>query len=467
MEDFEKEFNQLKSSDCFLGKQVELIELLDSREKKQFIQQECLQKHSCSLLSLSLVSPGGVKKNHLFDYIFQRALVEIDTWFEQNTIEIYSQQIHRENTGHFAVYAVKTKADNLKKLMIDLEESSNLARLWDADVLNEKGEIISRTELGSRPRRCLICEKEAKICARNRTHTLEDILITMQKLVLEDAFANMIMNLAAKALEKEVLLTPKPGLVDKRNNGSHKDMDLPMFHRSIQAIKPYLKDFVSKGMALQNEEKDKILEQIRPIGIEAEKKMFQTTQGVNTHKGSIFSLGLVCTALGYLYKKESVSITEVCKLVSEITQNIEKELEVNEESTAGIKTYKKYKFKGARGEAASGFQTVVSISLPIFEKFNFLGEDFSLFLALISLMSENNDTNIVNRGGVEALQWIKDYAGKMMRDSKIYENEKYFLQQLEEFDDECINRNLSPGGSADLLSLTWFFYYIKKLQSFK
>ena len=114
----------------------------------------------------------------------------------------------------------------------------------------------------------------------------------------EPLSATCIATLAADALRSEVWLTPKPGLVDSINNGSHSDMDLPLFLRSIDAITPWLHQFYALGQQDFLQPRQAMLMRIRPTGIACEQAMFCATQGVNTHKGGIFSLGLLCTAAG-------------------------------------------------------------------------------------------------------------------------------------------------------------------------
>ena len=99
----------------------------------------------------------------------------------------------------------------------------------------------------------------------------------------------MITNLAYKALIKEVELTPKPGLVDCANNGSHKDMNIDTFYASANAIKPFICKFIKCGNSFDN---------LRKVGIECEEKMLNATKGINTHKGMIFSLAVICGAIG-------------------------------------------------------------------------------------------------------------------------------------------------------------------------
>ena len=115
---------------------------------------------------------------------------------------------------------------------------------------------------------------------------------------LPDAYAT----LAWRAMLTEVNLSPKPGLVDRINNGAHKDMALEDFHRSAEAIQAWLPRFIEYGAFSAQLAPEEVLKGLRPLGMACEADMFRATAGVNTHKGSVFSLGLLCAAIGRLHQ---------------------------------------------------------------------------------------------------------------------------------------------------------------------
>ncbi|NAX35623.1 triphosphoribosyl-dephospho-CoA synthase, partial [Vibrio sp. V29_P1S30P107] len=114
---------------------------------------------------------------------------------------------------------------------------------------------------------------------------------------------SLIAELAYHSMLVEVHLSPKPGLVDLINNGSHSDMDVALFEASADAIRPFLNDFLYAGFEHSQCSVESLIDVLRPIGLKAENAMFNATSGVNTHKGMIFSLGLVCGAVGWLVGK--------------------------------------------------------------------------------------------------------------------------------------------------------------------
>lgn len=266
-------------------------------------------------------------------------------------------------------------------------------------------------------------------------------------------------NLAYQAMLQEVNLTPKPGLVDRVSNGAHRDMTLQHFYQSAEAISPYFKAFIQAGITHYQQPETEILALIRPIGIACEQAMFTATHQINTHKGSIFSLGLLCVAIGRtLANQQPLSANSLCKQVARFCQGMtERELQrQNTQLTAGQRLFIQHGLTGARGEAESGFQTVLTVSLPVYLELcqQNIPQELALHQALLNLLAHNDDTNVVSRGGLEGLSWLKNHAQQLINSGGIFNTQS--IQLIEEFDQLCIEKNLSPGGSADLLILTWF-----------
>lgn len=274
--------------------------------------------------------------------------------------------------------------------------------------------------------------------------------------------------LAYQALTKELFLTPKPGLVDIDNSGSHQDMDVFTFIESINAISPWFDQFYIAGLNAPYCEATAFLAIVRRIGIQCEKSMFKATNNINTHKGGIFAFALLLSAIGRLEGRNCLpTIATICNEVSLMCENlVEKELENNASftaKTAGEKLYDQYGFTGARGEAASGYATVRKIALPIYfelKQKNLL-EDEILLQTLLHLFAYNNDTNLVSRGGLEGLQFVQHQARDLIN-LKIT-NSEYYIAKMQRLDLQFIERNLSPGGSADLLSVTYFLAQYPKI----
>ncbi|MCR9002148.1 triphosphoribosyl-dephospho-CoA synthase CitG [Rahnella perminowiae] len=253
--------------------------------------------------------------------------------------------------------------------------------------------------------------------------------------------------LAAEALRREVWLTPKPGLVDSANNGSHSDMDLPLFLRSIDAITPWLHQFFTLGQQDFLQPSQGMLMRIRPTGLACEQAMFGATQGINTHKGGIFSLGLLCTAAGRLIgQRRLLTRNRLCAEVAAMTQGlVERELQhCRQPVSAGERLFVAHGMTGARGEVQSGFLTLRRHVFPYWYQESH-SERRSLN-ALLRLMAYNPDTNLVARGGLSGLRFVQDYARRLL-------NTGWQTEDLQQMDNALIARHLSPGGSADLLAI--------------
>ena len=255
----------------------------------------------------------------------------------------------------------------------------------------------------------------------------------------------MITDLAYKALIKEVELTPKPGLVDRANNGSHTDMNIDTFYASAKAIKPFIVEF------LRCDDFDSL----REVGKRCEKEMFRATKGVNTHKGMIFSLAIICGAINRAASFDCLQ-EETKFLCKDLIKNdLGKSLHVK---THGEKFFKEQKHAGIRDEAQSGYATVFEKSLPFYvEQIKNYGEERAMKLTLLFLMSITNDSTLYARGGLEGLEFVKKEAKKVLHVENLDDN-------LLELDKMMIERNLSSGGSADLLGLTWFLYQLKEIK---
>lgn len=264
--------------------------------------------------------------------------------------------------------------------------------------------------------------------------------------------------LAIKALIKEICLSPKPGLVDMNNNGAHRDMDFQTFIFSIQAITHWFEQFYQYGKNTANRPVNQFLSGIRPIGLQCEKAMFDATHQVNTHKGGIFAFGLLLGAIGRIEQQGlPLNAQSICEQVATICRGIvNNELKQNNPThSVGEKLFKRHNLAGARGEAESGYATVRQVSLPIYQQMINRGydEETSLLQALLYLLAFNQDTNLVSRGGLEGLNYVQQHAKTLIDQGGMVDHQG--RENLYKLDLELIKRNLSPGGSADLIAITW------------
>ena len=264
---------------------------------------------------------------------------------------------------------------------------------------------------------------------------------------------------AREALIDEVSATPKPGLVDSDNSGAHDDMDITTFVKSADALLPYFYKLCEYGYITADMSESDSLAQARVIGIEAEKAMYLATNGVNTHKGIIFSVGLVCMAVGRLFRlNKAVNIGNICDTVAKTVSGIciKDYSEITDKSimSNGERIYKQYGIKGPRGEAESGFLTVRAFSYPFMKKCfqNGMDKNIAMVRTLVYIMSIVDDTNVINRGGVASAEYVKE------KSATLYNSD---IEKIREFDKELTEKRLSPGGCADLLAVTRFIYLLE------
>lgn len=256
--------------------------------------------------------------------------------------------------------------------------------------------------------------------------------------------------LARSALEEEVCLTPKPGLVDRRNNGAHKDMTLHLFLRSAEVLEPFFAQIAEKGKELYRLPETYSFPYLREIGKQAEQAMMKATGGVNTHKGALFSMGLLCASAGRLAGEKTLLTAEnLCRTAAQTVSGLS-EKELSGSGTHGLAAHEKYGAKGVRGEAESGFYSVRKYGLPIY-RCSYLTDgnrEKAALKALLSLIIHVEDTNVLHRAGEEGSLWLRAQSARCL--------ENVSSESMEALDDACIERNISPGGCADLLALTLF-----------
>lgn len=433
-----------------------LTEILDAREKRVFRQKELLSQFQKPLLSFTMNIPGPVKLDQdvaigffVGCKLLQDSLADTLLHFEA----------HYRPTGCECFCVADTDAKSLKAAAMDLEDIAPIGRLFDMDVLDTDGQKIGREALGAKPRTCLLCDNDAFLCASTRAHSLEALTDRTGFLLYMTArqyFCEYIAVQAYQALIREVNVTPKPGLVDRNNSGAHKDMDIRHFFASATALRPYFCACAEEGFLTRDLPDAEVLPRLRPKGLEAEQTMYKATFGANTHKGAIFSLGLLCAAAGRIPpdKWTERSLLAQC---GEFCRGITKELSVEEPKTAGELQFSQYGLTGVRGQAEAGFPAVLQVGLPVLREAlgKGLSENDALAVTLLHLIAATDDTNLIRRGGRDAQLALKTQLSRMLEDTPFPS-----MDAISQLDQQFIQKNLSPGGSADLLALTCFIHRI-------
>lgn len=246
----------------------------------------------------------------------------------------------------------------------------------------------------------------------------------------------LVADLAERALRLELDTTPKPGLVDRQDNGAHKDMDYALMSKSISALRPYL-----TRLAVESA-KDIDPAKIKEIGIEAEKAMLKATGGVNTHKGALFCIGLSVAAASCLAcSTGAVEAYSFKELVSRAASEIP-----SARGTHGAEAKRSFKAVGALENARAAYPELFTDWLPYYRSLE--GDPFRCHKTLLHIMTTLDDTNILHRRGAEGLAHAEAEAARLLED--------FSESGLSSLNKDFIRENISPGGSADMLSLTIF-----------
>ncbi|MFK8243476.1 MULTISPECIES: triphosphoribosyl-dephospho-CoA synthase CitG [unclassified Facklamia] len=278
-----------------------------------------------------------------------------------------------------------------------------------------------------------------------------------------------ITSLATRAILYEVSLSPKPGLVDRFNNGAHNDMTFYHFIDSAFALQPHLENYLRIGYQQSTDDLSKLFNQLRHEGQLAEQSMFNVTGNVNTHKGLNFAFALILGSIGYYFKEypdaNEIELNIIFDYVKQMAEPLVKQdfkgvTEINAKSY-GEKLYAKYGILGPRGEAATGYAYLLKEILPyIDQRLEEQIDEETIYLeVLLKLMSNIEDGNLIHRGGIKQWEEIKLESANLFQ--KISNGADVHLL-LNEYNEILVKRYLSPGGAADLLCVSIFLTHLKR-----
>ncbi|WP_017470532.1 triphosphoribosyl-dephospho-CoA synthase CitG [Amphibacillus jilinensis] len=289
--------------------------------------------------------------------------------------------------------------------------------------------------------------------------------------MLSHSLFHQLAKTAQQAILYEVSIQPKPGLVNPNSPGAHSDMDFFTFLSSSTSLYEGLFQFAYNGYHFEGSS-DEHFQSLRGLGMNCEDKMFLATNGINTHKGVIFSFATIVAATAKVLKQKKINLHEyrrdntsdILAEVSCLTENlITNDLE-NLPSTAqltnGEKLYKDYGILGIRGEVAKGFPTVANHALPYLRESQSQDVNTQLLCTLLTIMKHAEDSNIVNRGNLDTLKYVQTQADHLLNHCN---NKQLLYKGLESLNHDFIQKNLSPGGSADLLCVTIYFALLENL----
>jgi len=264
---------------------------------------------------------------------------------------------------------------------------------------------------------------------------------------------------AVQSLHQELAAYPKPGLVSPVDSGSHQDMDASLFFRSLFSLRRYYREIALAGLYGAS------FQDLMQLGVTAETRMLKATQGINTHRGAIFNLGLLAAAAGHL-QQTNVSLEQEALGVEVRTRwgdAIREHGKSLSKTSHGRLVASRYGVGGAIHEASTGFPHLFKVGLPALQKSLAYGVDpnRAAVQCLFSLMAVLPDTNLLYRGGESGFAFAQASAHAFLAAGGVHRHD--WQKHAVEIHRQFVNLNLSPGGSADLLAATLF---VDRLQRF-
>lgn len=447
-----------------MERDVTLTEMLAAREARAEAQKAFLTRYGRPVISFSLNIAGPRKDSPLLRRAFRAGREQLEAGLRSAGLPVLDRAERLAHTGCEALYAVDGTARESKEVCVSIEDGSSLGRLFDMDVLDRDGRKLDREEVGGRSRNCIVCGAPGKGCASRRAHGVEELQDATRR-ILETWFARADQEKAAalvtRALLDEVCATPKPGLVDRANSGSHQDMNIFTFTASAAALTPYWGTCFRIGRETAALPPAETFPALRQAGRQAERAMFAATGGVNTHKGAIFTLGIICGAAGRLWRaeapcREAEAILAECGAMTSAALEAElAALDAGTARTAGERLYLAHGLTGVRGEAARGFPSVANVALPALRQAlaaNRSRNDAGA-IALLHLIAQGTDTNMISRGGPARAKEAAAACARLLERCPLPDIEDIAL-----LDQAFIRERLSPGGCADLLAAALFLH---------
>lgn len=424
--------------------------ILTARELRWNTRRHLAQTHRAPLMSVTLRAPNDKR----MEAAYQRAFALLCGRFERQ-LRNGGQQVtllltSMDADGPARHYMVEDTVA-IKEQAVRFEETRPGGALMDIDLMDLRGEAISREDLGQPPRPCAVCGlRPAAGCIIGRRHTKQESDEAFQELLSQalSRAPSQVGTLAVRALLYEASVSPKPGLVDRLSAGAHSDMDYYTFLSSASALGPWFNTCAREGEAFGGPPEE-LLARLRPMGVLAERDMYYATAGINTHKGVIFSLGLLCAAAGYMGLP--LSARALCAMAARVAGPA---LLDSPDGSHGFRVQARYGGKGVRGEAAEGFPSALA-ALQVLRDSLAAGEsmDTAGLKALLHLMTFVEDSNVLYRAGEQGLRTMHDGAKRLLKQGLSADALQAYTRQLEQL-------NISPGGCADLLAVAFFLYFV-------
>ena len=431
------------------------LSLLEKREKTDFFEKELLSRFPFkTLVVIRANMPGGKKGSIESNWIVYRIFLECKK--KMAPLKIFHSYTDEEGLIFFLI--VDTPPLEVKALSIKIEDDESLGRLADIDVLTAE-KLFSRNDFPheNKRRKCFLCEKDAVICARSRTHSQKEIMDFILKKVHEDWFYGLsndgdifelLGNLTESSLLAELCRPLGFGCVTANSQGSHRDMDFLLMLKCIPLIGSAIKNLSGKDC--------ESFEALREYGKKQEKKLFDLTGGVNTYKGALFLL-LILNACTFRIIKEKKAFTDLSKEIADFSLPLKKDFELKACSPSSLQAFNNLGSGGVRGLALSGFAEHFQNWLPLYKKTFSEGGDFVKII--VKMIETTCDTTIIKRKGEKALLEVQKKAHNLL----CIEEGPAQETSIAEFSAWCEKNNISTGGTADKIIILYNLKLIREI----
>lgn len=422
-----------------------------------------LINHASSKCGTLVIIPLADNKHNMFSEKDRTEIIRNSTSSFKNIIIAPSSQ-YTISSAVFPSYFLKSLSEAAEtQMMLDLNIfSSHIANALDASIRfvgSEPKDILTlnyNTMMHNiLPKKGISIDEIDRLtdthgqpysASRVRQAIEEQRLGDALSMVAPAAIPALLAEAAAQALRQELLLAPKPGLVDPLSNGPHSDMSVTMMLKSIEVITPYLRQFADVTYFNPQPSAASLVE----IGKDGEQAMLNASHGINTHRGALFSLGIAVAAAARLIAKR-VLLNDI-NLQAEIAL-IAEALPASKgivENSNGQNVIKRFSVKGAHRNACEAYPQLFEKWLPAYRRLKDNNDPDATLKLLLLIISSLQDTNVYHRAGVEGAEFARETASSILAD--------FSIEKVKEADEQFSKRNISTGGAADMLALTLFIY---------
>ena len=402
-----------------------------------------------SVVTISLNLPGSARHLPGCATLFAAGAAALEAAVGREGAVLRSASAEKRSTndalGPFGVWHAALDAPVVKRLGVALEHDVPGGRLLDVDVYDGDGRQVGRAAFGLPPRRCFLCAEPAHDCGRLARHAAEDLARVVQAL-LAHAFRAALAAALVNGAREELALTPKPGLVDRLDNGSHPDLTFESMSRSVDLLPAYFAELTSLA-GDRGHPPD--LGACIDAGRRAEQRMLAEI-GSNAHRGYIFLGGLLLLAGAGEVVQDTAEYRGRLRALASLV------LGTNRQPPGwshGSRLRGLHGLSGIHGEALAGLPAVFEAGLPALSRAldAGLGREPASHYAMAVLMQQVEDTTAVHRCGLAGLRRLHEDGERIQA---TIESGADALPLLAGLNDEYRATGLTMGGVADCLAAT-------------